>query len=152
SHLGVATLHEGIQLRQAGSRLPIVVMSPLLPSEIDEAVAHDLSPTVSDLDFARELADAAVHAAGPVRVHVEIATGRGRIGVREEEAEAFLVALTALPRLRLASLYTHFPDADALDLAFAHGQARAFLALVDRLAQRGVHPARIHAANSAGTL
>ncbi|HUK61955.1 MAG TPA: alanine racemase, partial [Dongiaceae bacterium] len=79
-------------------------------------------------------------------------TGMGRTGVREEEAEEFLVALTALPRLRLASLYTHFPDADADDLAFAHAQAQRFLALVDRLAARGVRPARIHAANSAGTL
>ncbi len=152
SHLGVATLHEGIQLRQAGCRLPIVVLSPLLPSEIDEAVAHDLSPTVSDLAFARALSAAATHAATVVRVHVEIDTGMGRIGVREEEAEEFLVALTALPRLRLASVYTHFPDADAEDLTFAHGQAQRFLALLGRLAARGVRPARIHAANSAGTL
>src|SRR5207244_9512211 len=39
AQLGVATLHEGIQLRRAGCRLPIVVLSPLLPSEIEEAVA-----------------------------------------------------------------------------------------------------------------
>ena len=115
SHLGVATLHEGIQLRQAGCMLPIVVLSPLLPSEIDEAVAHDLSPTVADLGFARALSAAAT---GPVRVHVEIDTGMGRTGVREDEAEDFLVALTALPRLRLASLYTHFPD--HLDGSIAH--------------------------------
>jgi len=139
-----------IQLRQAGNRLPIVVLSPLLASEIDEAIVHDLSPTVADLDFARALSAAAV--AGPVRVHVEIDTGMGRTGVREEEAEEFLAALVALPRLRLASIYTHFPDADSGDLAFAEDQMRRFLALVDRLAARGVKPARIHAANSAGAL
>jgi alanine racemase len=150
SVLGVATLHEGIQLRQAGNRLPIVVLSPLLASEIDEAIVHDLSPTVADLDFARALSAAAV--AGPVRVHVEIDTGMGRTGVREEEAEEFLTALVALPRLRLASIYTHFPDADSEDLTFAEDQMREFLALVDRLATRGVRPARIHAANSAGVL
>src|SRR6266540_1425816 len=58
SHFGVATLHEGIQLRQAGCRLPVVVLSPLLPSEIAEAVAHRLDPTVCDLDFARALSAA----------------------------------------------------------------------------------------------
>ena len=57
--LGVATLHEGIQLRQAGSRLPVVVLSPLLESEIGEAVAHQLEPTVADLEFARALSAAA---------------------------------------------------------------------------------------------
>ena len=150
--LGVATLHEGIQLRQAGCRLPIVALSPLLPSEIDEAVAHDLDPTVCDLDFARDLSAAAVAARKPVRCHVEIDTGMGRIGVREEEAEEFLAALAALPGLRLASVYTHFPDADAEDLSFAEGQVRRFTALLERLEARGLRPPRAHAANSAGTL
>ncbi len=150
--LGVATLHEGIQLRQAGCRLPIVALSPLLPAEIDEAIAHGLDPTVCDLDFARALSEAAAREGHPVRVHVEIDTGMGRIGVRAEEAEEFLAALVALPGLRLASLYTHFPDADAEDLAFARGQVSAFQALLERLAARGIRAPRLHASNSAGTL
>jgi alanine racemase len=149
---GVATLHEGIQLRQAGCRLPIVVLSPLLPSEIEESVAHGLDPTVCDLDFARALSAAAVRAGVPARCHVEIDTGMGRIGVSESEAEAFLAELVAMPSIRLASLYTHFPDADADDPSFSRDQTRRFLALVGRLAERGIRPARLHAANSAGTL
>jgi len=117
AHFGVATLHEGIQLRQAGSRLPVVVLSPLLPSEIAEAVAHRLDPTVCDLEFAHALSAAAESSGRPLRFHVEVDTGMGRIGVREEEAEAFLTRAIALPGLRLASLYTHFPDADAEDLS-----------------------------------
>jgi len=152
AHLGVATLHEGIQLRQSGCRLPIVVLSPLLTSEIQEAIDHDLSPTAADVDFAEALSDAAVRAGRSVRVHVEIDTGMGRTGVREDEAEPFLARLVALPALRLASVFTHFPDADADDLAFSHAQATRFLALVDRLRAHGIEPARVHAANSAGTL
>src|SRR5262249_45649536 len=119
---GVATLHEGIQLRQAGCRLPIVVLSPLLPSEVPEAVHYDLDPTVDDSSLARACSDAAVAAGRPVRCHVEVDTGMGRAGVREDEVEPFLERLAALPGLRLASLYTHFPDADAQDLAFSHAQ------------------------------
>jgi alanine racemase len=151
-HLGVATLHEGIQLRQAGSRLPIVVLSPLLTSEIDEAIAHDLSATVGEIEFARALSRSASRADHPVRCHVEIDTGMGRTGVREEHAEALLEELVRLPGLRLASVYTHFPDADSEDLEFSHDQARRFLALLDRLAERGIRPPRVHAANSAGSL
>jgi alanine racemase len=150
--LGIATLHEGIQLRQAGCRLPVIVLSPLLPSEIEEAVAHRLEPTVCDLAFATALSDAALRSGEPVRCHVEIDTGMGRIGVREDDAEAFLERVVAFPGLRLASLYTHFPDADAPDLSFAEGQVRRFGALVERLAARGIRPPRLHAANSAGTL
>jgi alanine racemase len=149
---GVATLHEGIQLRQAGTRLPIVCLSPLLASEIDEAIAHDLSPTVGDLDFAHELSRNAVRAGHPVRCHVEIDTGMGRTGVLEKDAESLLARLSELPSIRLASVYTHFPDADAEDLDFARAQVRRLKALLDRCADRGIRPPRVHAANSAGTL
>lgn len=150
--LGVATLHEGIQLRQAGCRLPIVALSPLLPSEIREAVAHGLDPTVCDLAFARELSAEAVRTGHAVRCHVEVDTGMGRTGVSEREAEGFLGTLAALPGLRLASLFTHFPDADAEDLTFAEEQVRCFRALAARLVVRGLEVPRFHAANSAGTV
>jgi alanine racemase len=152
AQLGVATLHEGIQLRQAGCRLPIVALSPLLPSEIGEAVAHRLDPSVCDLRFARDLSEAARAAGSPVRCHVEIDTGMGRTGVRVDEAEAFVAALVAHPGLRLATLYTHFPDADGPDLEFTAQQVREFRALLERLASRGIVPPRVHAANSAGTV
>ena len=152
AHFGVATLHEGIQLRQAGCRLPVVVLSPLLPSEIDEAVGPPLDPTVCDLEFAHALSAAAEANGRALRFHVEVDTGMGRIGVREEEAEAFLTRAIALPGLRLASLYTHFPDADGEDLSFSRGQVDRFRALLARLAERGIRAPRVHAANSAGTL
>jgi alanine racemase len=152
SQLGVATLHEGIQLRQAGCRLPIVVLSPLLTSEIGEAVAHRLDPTVCDLDFARALSGAADDRRGSLRFHVEVDTGMGRIGVREEEAESFIEQVAQLPGLRLASLYTHFPDADGEDLSFARDQVRRYEGLLARLERRGIRAPRRHAANSAGTL
>ncbi len=148
--LGVATLHEGIQLRQAGCRLPIMALSPLLPSEIHEAVAHGLDPTVCDLVFARELSAEAVRTGRAVRCHVEVDTGMGRTGVGESDAEAFLAAVAALPGLRLASLFTHFPDADNADLSFAEDQVRRFRALAAHLAGHGIRPPRLHAANSAG--
>jgi alanine racemase len=150
--LGVATLHEGIQLRQAGCALPIVVLSPLLPSEIEEAVAHDLEPSVCDLAFARALSSAATRNGRPRRCHVEVDTGMGRTGVREAEAEAFLEAVAGLPGLRLASVYTHFPDADGSDRGFTEGQIARFTDLLGRLAQRGLRPPRAHASNSAGTV
>lgn len=152
SQLGVATLHEGLQLRLAGCELPIVSLSPLLAAEIDDAVAHGIDPTVADDEFARELSAAAQRAHRPVRFHVEIDTGMGRIGVREGQAEEFVARVSALPGLRLASLYTHFPDADAEDLSFARGQVERFGALVERLAARGLRPPRVHASNSAGTV
>jgi alanine racemase len=152
TQLGVATLHEGVQLRMAGCRLPIVALSPLLPAEIEDAVANGIDPTVCDDAFAEELSRAAVRAGRPVRFHVEVDTGMGRVGVREEFVEEFLARVTALPGLRLASLYSHFPDADAEDLGFARDQVKRLNALLERLAKRGLRPPRVHASNSAGTV
>lgn len=152
TQLGVATLHEGLQLRRAGSRLPIMAMSPLLEGEVPEAVAHGIDPSVCDLAFARALSDEAVRTGKAVRFHVEVDTGMGRTGVPLAEAEGFVAELVALPGLRFASLYTHFPDADAEDLAYARGQVARFRELVERLRARGLAPARVHAANSAGTV
>jgi len=152
TQLGVATLHEGMQLRRSGSRLPIMAMSPLLSGEIPEAVRHGIDPSVCDLVFARALSDEAVQAERAVRFHVEVDTGMGRAGVHLEEADAFLAEACALPGLRLASVYTHFPDADAADPSFAREQVRRFRALLERLEARGLAPPRAHAANSAGTV
>jgi alanine racemase len=152
TQLGVATLLEGMQLRRSGSRLPIMAMSPMLPGEIPDAVRHQVDPTVCDLAFARALSDEAVHVERPVRFHVEIDTGMGRAGVHLHQAEAFLAEACALPGLRMASVYTHFPDADADDLRYAEDQVARFRALLDRLEARGLRPPRAHAANSAGTV
>ncbi len=152
SQLGVATLLEGMQLRRSGSRLPIMAMSPLLSGEIPEAVQHQVDPTVCDLGFARALSDEAVHAGRAVRFHVEVDTGMGRAGVDLREAEAFVAEACKLPGLRLASVYTHFPDADAADLSYAHEQTGRFQGLLERLEARGLRPPRVHAANSAGTV
>ena len=149
---GVATLHEGIQLRDAGLAADIWVLSPLLPSEIPEALTHRLEPTLPSLDFARALSTAARDGGGPVRVHVEIDTGMGRTGVDATEAVDFLTAVDALPGLRVGSVYTHFPDADAEDLAFARQQVTRFEQVLAALAARGLTPPFVHAANSAGTL
>src|SRR5205823_1616817 len=152
TQLGVATLHEGMQLRRSGNRLPIMAMSPLLAGEIPEAVRHGIDPSVCDLSFARALSDEAVQAEKAVRFHVEIDTGMGRTGVHLHEAETFLAEACGLPGLRLASVYTHFPDADSHDLSFAEEQTRRFGELISKLRARGFEIPRVHAANSAGTV
>ncbi len=149
---GVATLHEGMQLRGAGLSEDIWVLSPLLASEIPQALAHGLEPTLPSLEFARALSAQALAHGRPSRVHVEVDTGMGRTGVDATEAVEFLTAIDALPGLRVGSVYTHFPDADADDPGFARQQVARFEDVLAALARRGLTPPLVHAANSAGTL
>jgi alanine racemase len=85
-------------------------------------------------------------------VHVEIDTGMGRTGVDATEAVEFLAAVDALPGLRVGSVYTHFPDADAADVRFTQQQIVRFREVLRALEERGLAPPLVHAANSAGTL
>jgi alanine racemase len=147
--LGVATLHEGIELRNADVRVPIVILSPSLKSEIHEILEHGLIPTVSDMAFAEALSSTAEHFSHPAKIHVEVDTGMTRGGVNAEDAFEFLKAVTALPSIEVEGVYTHFPVTYSEDREFTVGQVRAFTGLLDRLSAEGVTFPLVHTANSA---
>jgi alanine racemase len=149
--LGVATLHEGIELRQAGIDAPILILSPPMENETPGIVEYDLSCTVPSLSLARSLSRASSARGKVATVHVEIDTGMGRSGIGLEGAVPFVTAVAKLPRLSLEGVFTHFPSSDD-DAAFTEEQVRRFLGLLQRLEAKGVEIPLRHAANSGGVL
>jgi alanine racemase len=154
--LCVALLEEGVELRAAGIRVPILVMGGfygLRRDGIEELLANDLTPVVYEVGHIERIATfARLEAQAELRVHLKVDTGMGRLGVPRGEIDAVLEALAAHPEVRLDGLMTHFACADAPDLEATREQIRAF-AEVERLAARsGLLPRVKHAANSAATL
>jgi alanine racemase len=147
--LGVATLHEGIELRGSGIRVPILILSPSLVNEIDEIVEWHLTPTVSDLRFAQALSFSAARVSREVNVHVEIDTGMTRGGVNEEEACDFLRALARLRGVTVEGVYTHFPSTYGDDAEFTESQIETFQGIIETLKAEGIEFPMIHTANSA---
>jgi len=152
SMLGVATLHEGIELRAAGVDVPIVILSPGLLSEVDEIIEHRLTPCVATLDFAQRLSDRCVAHQLLCRVHVEVDTGMGRAGVTEADAVPFIERLVGMPNLRLEGVFTHFPDADSGRTDVSEEQLRRLGEVLHALEIRKIEVPVRHAANSAGIL
>jgi len=150
--LGVATLHEGIELRSAGQSAPIVILSPSLRSEVDEIIENRLTPCVGSLEFADLLSRRCVAHEVVSRIHVEVDTGMGRTGVSDGEAVAFIQKIHGMPNLKLEGVFTHFPDADSGNTFFAEEQLRRFQEILDQLAVRDIEVPIRHAANSAGIL
>ena len=148
--LGVATLHEGIELRRAGIVAPVLILSPCLKGEVEEIVEHDLRCTVHHPDFVASLDEAARAARKTVVVHLEVDTGMGRSGLTPAEARTLVPIVSAASALRLEGIYTHFPDADGPNLEFALEQLRRFTEFQADLAATGVAVPIAHAANSAG--
>ena len=149
--LGVATLHEGIELRQAGIDAPILILSPPMANETPGVVEYDLTCTVPSLSIARSLSRASDARGKRASVHVEIDTGMGRSGVGTEEAVPFVTAVAKLPNLSLEGVFTHFPSSDE-DLEFTRAQVGRFLGLLERLEAKGLNVPLRHAANSGGIL
>ena len=140
----VATVEEGVELRQNGIHKPILILFSSLPEEAAQIVEHQLTPTVADWRFASRLN---IVAPKVVNIHVNINTGMNRNGVRWTEAAAFLNRLKTLERLEIEGAFTHLATADEADKSFVSVQLERFSSLfVDR------RPKMLHAANSAASL
>lgn len=149
---GVAGVDEGIKLRRAGVREPIIlVLSPVPYEEIPDLFPHRLTPTVTESDFADRLSRAAEERRLEIGVHVEVDTGMGRTGVGLEEAGRFIREVATRPGLKLQGIFTHFPSADT-DILFTETQLAGYFRLLAELEQDGFDRVVRHSANSAGLL
>jgi len=110
--LGVANVAEGTAIREAGVRLPILLLSATLPEEMEEAIRQKLALTISSYEEARHLSRMAGKLRRKAEVHFKIDTGMGRLGCWHTRAREELVRIRRLPGLDIKGLCTHFASAD----------------------------------------
>jgi len=145
-HFAVANVTEAAEIRHMGTGWPILILGPLLPGEEEQLLIHDLIATVSTEEECGRLDQLGRRANQPVRIHLKIDTGMGRLGVWHERATGLVEKIRELPFLKLEGLYTHFSSADS-DFAFTALQRERFLSIVGQVRPDGL---LIHADNSAG--
>ena len=147
SWLAVSSVPEGLELRKAGIREPILNLGYTPPAALSAAVAAKLALTVYDRAALALLKTASTE----IGVHVKLDSGMHRLGATPDEAIKLATEVHADPHLRLEGFWTHFADADR-DLAFTKGQLRTFLDARAALVRVGVSGFISHAANSAAIL
>jgi alanine racemase len=141
-----------VTLREAGVRLPVLVLGSLYPFEsFLAAVEFGLTPTVASLDSARRLAEVARRLGRRVSCHLKIETGMGRIGMSPAAAVAASGYLARTGLVAVDGAYTHFSCAET-DRAFTLEQLRRLRRALADLARSGTTPRLRHAANSAAAL
>jgi len=133
--LAFADLADAVWTRRQGVSLPILVFPNSLPEAAGEAIAHRLTPTLTDLEEAHAY-DAA--AREPCEVFVKVDAGLQRLGVPAEGAVKVIAAIAALPRLRLGGVCTHLHAPADADPAYIDWQFQRFTAVLDGLAEAGV--------------
>lgn len=132
---GVATVAEGAELREAGVKLPILILSPVLPDEYGAVRAAVLRPSLSDARAITEWRQS-----GGGHWHLSIDTGMNRAGARWDDVASLGESLGDGPE----GAYTHFHSAD-LDDASVREQLRRFDCALETLPAR---PRYLHAENS----
>lgn len=133
--LAVADLAAGTRLRGSGVSVPILLYPSALPEAAPEAIAHGLTPTLTDLEMARAYSRAAT---APLGIFVKVDVGLERLGVPPEQAVKTIRAMLELPRLSLAGLLAHPHVPTPLDPAYIDWQLGRFTAVIDELVAEGV--------------
>ena len=156
--LGVSTVPEALELREAGVGLPILKLSLSFRDELDALLANDIALTVAD-EPAADDAEAAAAARNTVaRVHLKIDTGMRRIGCEEAAAAGLATYISACHHLDLQGISTHLPISDeADDDGFTETELAGFTDVVAHIqadrAAAGLAPVPlVHASNSGGIL
>ncbi len=152
-YLGVVSVDEGAELRRHGIGLPILILAPILSTEVSRAIASKLTVSVADIPSAAQLATAAKDQGTCAPVHVKVDTGMGRFGVDPADVPALLRRLAQEPALRVEGIFTQLSSADSLSpaaRAYTEMQIKTFANLVHSLAHQSLLPPLCHIGNSAG--
>ncbi len=151
-YLGVAVLEEGIYLRELGLRTPILVLGGIWGEQVPQYLEYDLTFTASSVERLEQINEAAAAMKRKARVHLKIDTGMERIGVHYYTAETLQTAALQCRNLDVEGIFSHFANADAVDLTHARLQLERFQEVLCFYERHSlVMPIR-HMANSAAIL
>lgn len=149
----VATVEEGLALRDAGICKPILLLGFAFPGHYQSIAQKHIRPALFKEDMARRLSDTAMRTGCTVRCHLAIDTGMTRIGFSDtEESVETIRRMAVLPGLEFEGIFTHFARADETSLEPARVQFARFRDFVDRLETAGIHIPLKHCSNSAAIM
>jgi alanine racemase len=149
---GVAIPEEGVELRRAGIRSPILVLGGFAPPQADLLLQHDLVPAIYRQDQVESLSSAATRRGVVATAHLKIDSGMGRLGVPAAEVPAFLPILRKNRSIRLTGAFSHLAVADDPADSFTRDQTHLFQEAVRAIQTAGLPADEIHLANSAAIM
>lgn len=151
---GVTCTDEGIAVREAGVRRPILVLTGFVAGEEARLLKHDLTAVVHRCDQLPLLERAAARSGGkPASFHLKIDTGMNRLGIALSDVDCFARQVGKCRHLQLTGIFSHFASSEVFTDSAAGKQTQEqeerFYAALDRLGALGLDPGLVHLANSA---
>ncbi len=146
---GVTCTSEGVELREAGIRCPIVILTGIWAGEEKRLTRYRLTPVVARIEQLRELDRAARAGRRPIAFHLKVDTGMTRLGIAPAQTAEFARALGDCRHLRLEATLTHLATSEDFVSGQTEEQERVFARVLEDLRAAGVSPGIVHMANSA---
>ena len=150
--LGVSTVNEGIELRQAGINAPILILAEPPMEAIPLLLSYKITPAVFHPEFAIAYGEAADRHGMRAPYHLAVNSGMNRIGVRHDEVLEFMQQVAFHRALDLEGTFTHFATADCEETFDFKIQVRRFTEAINAMKAAGINPGIVHAANSAAII
>jgi len=155
--LCVFALEEAIALRDGGITAPIVVLGPVEPRTLDDALAANVELALWDTDaFVRQIAQAAQRRSTRAHVHVKINTGLNRFGLDHHVVAGAIDMYLRIGELKITGIFSHLASAEELDSPATHHQLarfnEAYVAAAPFFTRAQITPSRHIAASAAAML
>jgi len=152
--LGVISDSEALALRQAKIKAPIFILSFWDQAELKNKIKkiYNCDFPVYSIEQAKFLSQLGQKIRKTINIHIKIDTGASRVGIRVDEAVAFIKKIKNLPRLNLCGIFTHYAASEDSDQTFTNQQTDKFARVIDTLEKQGVDIVWRHAACSAATM
>ncbi|CAB1063309.1 Alanine racemase (EC [Olavius sp. associated proteobacterium Delta 1] len=164
-YLGVARIHEAVELRQAGLEAPILIFGYSSPDSAPTLIDNDLIQTVYSPTTAEALSEQAAHQGKIIKIHIKVDSGMGRLGLLLDEPASGashntpaagtvsqVEAISRLANLEVNGIFTHFATSDSADKSYATAQLERFMDFLNQLDSAGLRPPLNHAANSGAVI
>lgn len=149
--IAVATVQEGVSLREAGVECPIMVMSPILAVDCEQAVFYNLEVFVENVALAKAMDTAAAKQARQARLHLKVDTGLHRYGCAPKDASTIAHEIDGFSNSKLVGLCQHFSDSTA-DEQLTAKQLWIFDQALKECRARSVKFEHVHMANSGAAM
>ena len=158
AYLAVSNIDEAAELRDGGVTLPILMLGFTPAEQAERAVRIGMTQAVPSLELARAYDEAAARAGAPMKVHIKLDTGMGRLGFPCDDAKfdaslRDILEITRLEHLDVEGVFTHFAvaDEDAPEhVAFTELQHERFTRMIDAVEQSGFRFRLKHCCNAGG--
>ena len=150
--LGVTSLDEAIPLREEGVGTRILLMTGFWRGEEEEIIRLRLTPTVWEVGQIELMERAASRLGVKQAIHLKIDTGMGRLGAAPEDLPRICSVLKSSPHLKVEGVSTHIASSEVLDAPSVGEQLQVFETARKTLAECGLQPELIHAANTSAVI